>query len=166
MAPSAMRRMSTTAVTVLLCEELIQITTEEDAVIGKKTPGALLQAMRDYEGGSAGNSGVHAGIHIAPDFGRDRGVLGESLRLGLLRRGQHGGHGFPDLAADGPGRLVAEEGVGHLLILADARRGGGISGGLARTGAEAGQRKFAADEVDLAGIHVVLDEPGQKGLMQ
>src|SRR5713101_721066 len=97
MAPRAIRRMRTTALTVLLCEELIQITTEEDAVIVPITPGALLQAMGDDEGRGARDFCLHGGIHVALDFGQNRGVLGESLHLRLLRRSQHRGHGFPDL---------------------------------------------------------------------
>src|SRR5471030_137625 len=103
MAPSAMRRISTAALTVLLCEELIQKATEEDAVVFPKTPGALLQAMGDHEGGSARDLCLDGGIHVALDFGQDCGILGKGLHLGLFRRSQHGSHGFPDPAAPGPG---------------------------------------------------------------
>src|ERR1017187_3914380 len=135
MPPSTIRRTTTAICRGLFLEKGIDITAEQ-AVVGELRPGLLLQLVGDHQGRGLVECGLGTPIHIALHIGQHRGVLCQRLHLLLLFGSQHGGHGFPDLAAHAPDLLAPKQCVAHRLILADARRGHGQ--GRRRTGIHVG----------------------------
>src|ERR1035441_2197902 len=108
MPPSTTRRTTTAIGKGLFLEKGIDITAEQ-AVVGEIRPGLLLQLVRDHQGRGLVECRLGTAIHIALHIGQHRGVLCQRLHLLLLFGSQHGGHGFPDLAAHAPDLLAAEQ---------------------------------------------------------
>src|ERR1035441_9994362 len=98
MPPIRTRKTRTAISRVLFLEKGIDITAKQ-AVVGELRPGLLPELVGDDEGWSQGEQGLLPAVDIALHVGQHGWVVGQRPPLPLLLGCEHGGHGFPYLAA-------------------------------------------------------------------
>src|ERR1700678_3999173 len=114
-------------------------------------------SVREEKAGGRVYSKPHSQIVIALHFGQHRRVFRQRQHLLLLGRSENGRDRFPYLAALVPCRLSQEQPVGYGVVLANARRRGGVVGGFVIVFVRRNiQRKFVAHNIDLAAGAVIL----------